>query len=154
MNRAAPGPSEQRPGELAPCAGRPETRGGVTMKTEDMIIVSVDDHIIEPPGMFDQHAPASLKDRMPKYIVEPNGDGFWHFEDRRITNPGLNAVVGRPRKEYGMEPTAIAQMREGSYNVHKRVEDMNVNGLLASLNFGSFAGFDGGFFSQAQDKKL
>ena len=88
------------------------------MKTEDMILVSVDDHIVEPPEMFDAHVPASLRDKAPKYIVEANGDGFWTFEDRRVANIGLNAVVGRPRSEYGMEPTAISQMREGAYNVH------------------------------------
>ncbi len=124
------------------------------MKLEDMIIASVDDHIVEPAEMFDQHVPAALKDKAPKYEIRPNGDGFWVFEDRVVANVGLNAVVGRPRSEYGMEPTALSQMREGSYNVHKRVEDMNVNGLLASLNFGTFVGFDGGYFSQSKDKAL
>jgi len=124
------------------------------MKTEDMIIVSVDDHIVEPPDMFDRHVPASLKDKAPKYVIQENGDGYWIFEDRRVSNIGLNAVVGRPRSEYGMEPTAISQMREGAFNVHKRVEDMNVNGLLASLNFGTFVGFDGAFFGQSTDLGL
>jgi predicted TIM-barrel fold metal-dependent hydrolase len=124
------------------------------MKTEDMIIVSVDDHIVEPADMFDNHVPAALKDKAPRYVIEPNGDGYWTFENRRVANVGLNAVVGRPRSEYGMEPTALSQMREGAYNVHKRIDDMNVNGLLASLNFGSFVGFDGSFFVGASDKKL
>jgi predicted TIM-barrel fold metal-dependent hydrolase len=121
---------------------------------DNMILISVDDHIVEPPDMFEQHAPVSLKAKAPRYEVQPNGDGFWIFEDRRVSNVGLNAVVGRPRSEYGMEPTAITQMREGAYNVHKRVDDMNANGLLASLNFGTFVGFDGGFFRESQDKAL
>ena len=124
------------------------------MKTEDMIIVSVDDHIVEPPEMFEQHVPVQLRAQAPRYEYEANGDGFWIFEDRRVSNTGLNAVVGRPRDEYGMEPAAISQMREGAYNVHKRIEDMNVNGLLASLNFGTFVGFDGAFFQGSSDKKL
>ena len=124
------------------------------MKTDEMIVISVDDHIVEPAGMFDQHVPASLRDQAPKYVVEANGDGFWTFEDRRVANGGLNAVVGRPRSEYGMEPTALSQIREGAHNVHKRVEDMNVNGLLASLNFGTFVGFDGAFFAASKDKNL
>src|SRR5277367_1415190 len=125
-----------------------------TMKTEDIILISVDDHIVEPPSMFEQHVPAALKDKAPKYVIQPNDDGYWLFEDRRVANIGLNAVVGRPRSEYGMEPTAISQMREGAYDVHKRIDDMNVNGLLASLNFGSFVGFDGAFFGQSKDKAL
>ena len=124
------------------------------MKTDDLIIISVDDHIVEPAEMFEQHVPLALKDKAPKYVIEANGDGFWTFEDRKVANVGLNAVVGRPRSEYGMEPTALSQMREGAYNVHKRVEDMNVNGLLASLNFGTFVGFDGSFFAASKDKSV
>jgi predicted TIM-barrel fold metal-dependent hydrolase len=67
---------------------------------------------------------------------------------------GLNAVVGRPRDEYGMEPTSYEQLRKGTYDVNARVEDMNANGLLASLNFGTFVGFDGSFFWQSEDKQL
>ena len=104
--------------------------------------------------MFEQHVPAALRDKAPKYVIQPNGDGYWLFEDRKVANIGLNAVVGRPRSEYGMEPTAISQMRAGAYDVHKRIDDMNVNGLLASLNFGSFVGFDGAFFGQSKDKAL
>ena len=119
-----------------------------------MIIVSVDDHIIEPADMFDQHVPASLKDKAPQLHTLDDGCNVWIFEDRRVINVGLNAVVGRPRSEYGMEPTAYEQLREGTYNVHARIEDMNANGLLASLNFGTFVGFDGSLFLQAQDRQL
>jgi predicted TIM-barrel fold metal-dependent hydrolase len=78
----------------------------------------------------------------------------WKFENRKVINVGLNAVVGRPRDEYGMEPTSYEQLRKGTYDVNARVEDMNANGLLASLNFGTFVGFDGSFFWQSEDKQL
>jgi len=31
------------------------------MKVEDLIIVSVDDHIVEPPTMYDNHLTAAQK---------------------------------------------------------------------------------------------
>lgn len=124
------------------------------MKTEDMIIISVDDHIVEPADMFEQHLPPELKAKAPQYVMDANGNGYWEYENRRVSNIGLNAVVGRPRDEYGMEPTAIDQMRKGAWNAEARVDDMNANGLLSSLNFGTFVGFDGSFFAGAQDKKL
>src|SRR5258708_6209786 len=114
------------------------------MQCGDLILISVDDHIVEPAGMFERHVPLAFQDKAPKYVLQDNGDGFWVFEDRIVANLGVNAVVGRPRHEYGMEPTALSQLREAAYNVHKRIEDMNVNGLLAALNFGTFVGFDGG----------
>jgi len=67
---------------------------------------------------------------------------------------GLNAVVGRPLEEYGMEPNSLEQMRKGVYDVHARIDDMNVNGVAASLNFGTCVGFDGGRFHKAPDKHL
>jgi predicted TIM-barrel fold metal-dependent hydrolase len=124
------------------------------MNTEDMIIVSVDDHIIEPADMFDQHVPASLKSKAPRLETLADGSNVWKFEGRKVINVGLNAVVGRPRDEYGMEPTSYEQLRKGTYDVHARVEDMNANGLLASLNFGTFVNFDGSFFWQSEDKTL
>ena len=33
------------------------------MKAEDMILVSVDDHVVEPPNMFEGRLPAKYVDR-------------------------------------------------------------------------------------------
>ncbi len=123
------------------------------MRMDDMIIVSVDDHIIEPPEMFDAHVPKSLKTKAPKMVTEDDGSQVWIFEDRKVANVGLNAVAGRRREEYGCEPTSLNQMRKGAYNVSARVDDMNANGIVASLNFGTFVSFDGSFFLDAKDKK-
>jgi hypothetical protein len=57
------------------------------------------------------------------------------WNDQRFPTIGLNAVVGRPRSEYGMEPTTFDQLRPGTYDPKLRVDDMNANGVLASLNF-------------------
>ena len=36
------------------------------MRAEDLILVSVDDRVIEPPNMFDGRLPAKYADRAPK----------------------------------------------------------------------------------------
>ena len=38
------------------------------MKLDDLILVSVDDHAIEPRGAFDRHMPAKFKGRQPKVV--------------------------------------------------------------------------------------
>ena len=35
-----------------------------------MIIVSVDDHVVEPPNMFDAHLPAKYQDVGPRTVQE------------------------------------------------------------------------------------
>ena len=121
------------------------------MKLEDLVLVSIDDHIVEPADMFDNHVTAAQKKKMP-YVAHTDSDDHWVFEGRHLPNPGLNAVAGRVPEEFGCEPASYKHMRLGAYNVDARVDDMNVNGLLGSLNFPTFPGFDGSLFLSAEDK--
>ena len=43
-------------------------------------------------------------------------------------------------------------MRPGSYDVHARVRDMDVNGITASMCFPTFAGFSAGHFRHVKDE--
>jgi predicted TIM-barrel fold metal-dependent hydrolase len=124
------------------------------MEMNDMVIVSVDDHICEPPTMFDNQLSGDLLASAPKLKMDPNGKNYWQYQGYIRPSVGLNAVVGRPPEEYGMEPTSLDQLRKGCYDVHARIDDMNVDGIAASLCFGNSIGFDGQTFHKAPDKKL
>ena len=115
------------------------------MNMQDMVIVSIDDHAVEPPEAFIRHYPQAHKDRAPR-IVNEDGKDIWLWNGQRFPTIGLNAVVGRPRSEYGMEPSAFDQLRPGTYDAKARVDDMNANGVLASLNFPTMPSFAGGVF--------
>lgn len=124
------------------------------MRTEDMILISVDDHVVEPPSMhefFRDHLPAKYKDRAPKVIRRPNGTDAWLIEGIELATFGLNAVSGRVPEEWGFDPATFEQVRPGTYDVHERVRDMNANGVLAGLNFPSWPGLGGQFFMQNDD---
>ena len=71
------------------------------MKLDEMILISVDDHTIEPRGAFDRHMPAGFKGRGPKN-VHIDGRDVWMFEDRAWGYMGLNSVVGRPKEELSL----------------------------------------------------
>ena len=124
------------------------------MRPEDLILVSVDDHVVEPPDMFKNHISEQYKAQAPRVVRKKDGSDVWVFQGEQILNIGLNAVVGRPPEEYGMEPTSFEQLRPGTYDVHQRVRDMNVNGVLASLCFPSFPGLCGGLFARQPDRNL
>jgi predicted TIM-barrel fold metal-dependent hydrolase len=121
------------------------------MDMNDMVIVSVDDHAVEPPEAFVRHYPADKKDRAPR-IIDKNGQDVWSWNDNIYPTIGLNAVVGRPRAEYGMEPTRFSQLRPGCFDAKARVDDMNANGVLGSLNFPTMPSFAGGVFVAAAQK--
>ena len=124
------------------------------MRVEDLILVSIDDHVIEPRDMFDNHVPARYRDEAPKSIMDESGFENWWFQGHASTSVSLNAVVGWPNEEWGMNPSTFAEMRPGCYDVHQRVRDMNRNGILASMCFPSFAGFSARFFQEASDHDL
>ena len=124
------------------------------MELEDMILISVDDHVVEPPDMWEGRVPKKFADQVPKIVVQDNGTEAWEYLGRRSTNAGLNAVAGRPPEDYGLDAQAFADMRPGCYEVHQRVRDMSANGVLASLNFPSWAGFAAGQFLRTPDKDL
>jgi predicted TIM-barrel fold metal-dependent hydrolase len=124
------------------------------MDVDDYILVSVDDHVIEPPDMFKNHIPEKYRSRAPKVIENETGAQMWEFEGEITMNIGLNAVAGVPPEEYGMDPTRFDQMRKGCYDVDARVIDMNANGQLAGLNFPTYAQFCGQYLSRVKDRDL
>ena len=119
-----------------------------------MILVSVDDHVVEPPDLFDNHLPARYRDAAPRLIRKDSGADVWTYEGREIPNIGLNAVAGRPPEEYGIDPASFDQMRPGCFEIGARVDDMNANGVLGAMCFPSFPQFAGQLFGLSQDKDV
>lgn len=118
-------------------------------------IISVDDHLIEPPDLFEGRLPSALQERAPRVVETEQGSEAWLFEGQLYPNVGLNAVVGRPKDEWSMEPARFDQMRPGCFDIKARIADMDINGVWASLCFPSLiAGFCGSVFSQTKDQEL
>ena len=124
------------------------------MQIEDMILVSVDDHVVEPPDVFVGRVPKKYEDLAPKLIVKDDGTEAWEYLGNLSQSVGLNAVVGRPPEDYGLEPAAFSDMRPGCYDVDERVRDMNANGVLGSLCFPSWPGFAARQFYVTPDKDM
>ena len=119
------------------------------------MIISVDDHLIEPPDLFDGRMPAALAEAAPHVIELDDGRQTWVYEDGLYPNIGLNAVVGRPKDEWSMEPARFDEMRRGCWDIDARIADMDAGGVWASLCFPSLiAGFCGAVFSRSKDKEL
>ena len=112
------------------------------MQMDDMILVSIDDHMVEPPDMYKNHVPAKWQDQAPKVVRNDAGH-------RRVGVPGRGdrrrrsawpPPSGWPREEWGFNPGSYTELRPGCFDVHERVRDMNANGVLASMCFPTMAG--------------
>jgi predicted TIM-barrel fold metal-dependent hydrolase len=118
-------------------------------------VISVDDHLVEPPDMFEGRMPARLADRAPKVVETADGQEVWEFEGERYTQVGMNAMAGRRLETMRYEPSRFDEMRPGCWDIDARIRDMDVNGVWASLNFPSMiTGFCGRVYSQAKDPEL
>ena len=124
------------------------------MNLDDLIILSIDDHVIEPPDLFANHLPTSYADRAPRLVRRDDGTEQWEFEGKEFGIFGLNATVSWPKEEWGLNPSALAEMRPAAYLIDERVRDMNRNGVFASMCFPSLPGFSGGRLQEAKDKDL
>ncbi len=124
-------------------------------RLRDYTIISVDDHLIEPAHCFEGRLPAALQERAPHVVTLDDGRETWIYEDGFYPQVGLNAVAGRPKAEWSMEPARFDEMRRGCYDIEARVADMDLDGVYATLCFPSLiAGFAGTIFAKSDDAEL
>src|SRR4029079_8640308 len=112
------------------------------MRTEELILVTDGHHIVEPPSLAEylkDHVPAKYKERVPRVIRRDNGTDAWLIDGQEIATLALNAVQGRPRESWGSDPASFDQVRPGTFDVHERIRDMNVNGVLVCVDLHSCA---------------
>jgi len=118
-------------------------------------IISVDDHLIEPAHLFEGRMPQHLEDQAPRVVTLDDGRETWVYEDGFYPQVGLNAVAGRAKEEWSMEPARFDEMRRGCYDIDARIADMDLDGVYASLCFPSLiAGFAGTVFAKSKDQEL
>src|SRR4029077_15261605 len=110
--------------------------------------------LCEPAHMFEGRLPAKLQDRAPRIIESAEGHHVWEFDGQRYEQIGQNAVSGR-RPDMQWEAVRFDQIRPGCYEIEARIQDMDINGVWASLSFPSvLSGFCGRIFSQCSDPEL
>src|SRR5438045_9593574 len=103
------------------------------MDMNDMILVSIDDHMIEPPDMFKNHVPAKLADQVPKVVRNADGVHEWVFQrEKTRTAFGMAATAWRPPEEWGFNPGSSTKLRPGCSAIHQRARDLTANPALAS----------------------
>ena len=124
------------------------------MRGDDMILVSVDDHICEPADMFAGHVPEKYREYTPRVVTDDQGRQQWWYGEVKGRNLGLNAVAGKPPEYFNVDPLSYDDMRPGCYDVDERVRDMSAGGVLAGLNFPNWPGFTGQVLNSGPDPEV
>ncbi len=133
---------------------------------DDVQLISVDDHVIEHPRVWQDRLAAKFRDRGPRIIevgpgevdalgmAVPAGAEVWTYEGRTYNRIALDAVAGKERREYGLDPYRFDQIIPGCYDPVERVADMDLDGIHAQLCFPTFPRFAGTTFLEGEDREL
>ena len=113
------------------------------MLRDDVQLISVDDHVVEPAHVFTAHIEPKFRDRAP-CIADRDGVEGWVWEDRfyPLMFQG-NAQTRRFREgEAGRGEDLYARRYEdmipAAYDVHERIRAMDDDGVTAELLFPTF----------------
>jgi predicted TIM-barrel fold metal-dependent hydrolase len=116
-------------------------------------LISVDDHVVEPPHVWQARVPRKLREHAPRLVTDERGES-WLWEGKRYPTAGLSAAAGKKKEEFSPAPLSYTEMREGCYDANARIVDMDRDGVLASLCFPTFPRFAGPLFSETKDREL
>ncbi|MEY2453675.1 MAG: hypothetical protein QOD92_3249 [Acidimicrobiaceae bacterium] len=135
------------------------------------LILSVDDHIVEPPDLFDGRLPSKFRGRAPRverkklrfiggtkgreWVEDAEGGGWcdaWHCEDAVM--PLLWNIAAIDREVVDVEPTTYDEIRPGTWKQKERLADMDLNHVEAAMCFPNLFRFAGQMFSEREDKSL
>jgi len=74
-------------------------------------LISVDDHLVEPPTMFEGRVESKFAERAPRVMTEEDGrTEYWLYDGQKHYKVGLNAVVGKPLEQRSFEPPGIPEL--------------------------------------------
>jgi predicted TIM-barrel fold metal-dependent hydrolase len=117
-------------------------------------LISVDDHIIEPPDVWTDRLSAKYRDDVPRVVKVGDDKEAWVVNGQVQPTMGLNAVAGRPPEEWDMDPLSYSEMIEACYNPTQRANDLEADGVVGSICFPTILGFSGSQLLQFEDKEL
>ncbi len=109
-------------------------------------VIDVDTHVSEWYDLWTSRAPASLKDRVPRFVTR-DGVSRWIIEDDVFLAPaGANSAVMKDgSKINGMKfiESELPDVHEGAHDVKARLRYMDEAGLHAQIAYPNVLGFGG-----------
>src|SRR3546814_21182087 len=116
------------------------------------LIISVDDHVVEPPTLWTDRLPAKYQDRAPRVVGDrakfhfeggvfayergaEDGEwcDWWLYDDLVYPFPKLSAAIGFD--DLDVTPVTFDEIRPGCWKPADRLADMTANHVEASICF-------------------
>lgn len=110
------------------------------------LLFSVDDHVCEAADTFTKRVPAKYAEVAPHVVTGDDGRAGWLIDGDVRSWTGADSIAGRRIDDLDdlLRKLWFAEMRAGSYDIHARIQDMDIDGVYASVCFPSMVwGFCG-----------
>lgn len=136
-------------------------------------LISVDDHLIEPPHLWESRLPAKYRETGPRVRIAPRGEmsldngvwketpgtgdemaAWWQYEDHLYQLKQIIACPGIPPEDVKAIGVTFDDIARGCFEPKSRIADMEANSVEASLCFPNYPRFCGQLFSERKDKTL
>jgi predicted TIM-barrel fold metal-dependent hydrolase len=127
----------------------------------DYRVISSDDHVTEPPDIFERRLPARLRTLAPRVQRQTNGEDVWVSDGRIIARTGIHSArkLKVPFDKRDLPGTPLLNYdscERGIWEPYARLKDYDANGVDAGVLFPDFLpGFTGNpFWSLDHDPEL
>jgi predicted TIM-barrel fold metal-dependent hydrolase len=119
-------------------------------------IISVDDHVVEPPDLWQRWLPARLREAGPRVVRVPWewGPGFRQRVRVAASGPEADCWVFGDNYQFVVNQMAAVGMGPGFFEPAERLADMDVINVERSLCFPNSARFCGQMFLWMDDREL
>jgi len=109
--------------------------GGLHPSLQGIKIVDTDTHIVEPPTLFTDRAPAGFKDKMPYVKRDADGVDRWYIGDRNCGTLGGNVIRADNNKLLGrLSFPTLEESHAGGHEIAPRLQAMDDMGIYATYN--------------------
>jgi predicted TIM-barrel fold metal-dependent hydrolase len=119
----------------------------------DYRLISTDDHVIEPPDVWEGRLEKRFQERAPR-VVDVDGEERWLFDGDKLVNLGLTVMAGKQFEEYSPKAARLCEMLPGCYDPKARLADMDRDGVEAQVLFPTVPGMGGEVLAEAKDMEL
>jgi uncharacterized protein len=108
--------------------------GGIDPVFAGIKIVDTDTHIVEPPTLFTDRAPAGMKDRLPYVKRDADGVDRWFIGDRNCGTLGGNVIRKDNNKLLGrLAFPTLEEGHAGGHEIAPRLQAMDDMGVWAQI---------------------